>query len=395
VGISGNVAIIGVGCTKFGELFDSDINKMIFDAVEEALGDANIDREEIEAGWYGNCFPTSTGVGMSGSSMGDPVALEGIPITRVENQCCTGMDAFRNACLGIASGEYKIAIAVGAEKMRDVKPQESLNSTMVDSFHPYNMKGFSSPGLFAMYATRLFEDIGLTKEDLAQIAVKNHGNATMNPKAHLKNKVTLSQVINAPMVSSPLGTIDCCPITDGAAAVIVTSKELAERMGKDYVLVQGIGMTNSFWIDHYAREGRTFNEIEVTKSAAQSAYAQAGIENPLEEIDIAEVHDCFTITEVLNMCDLGFCTLDDVKSRIWDGTFEKSGKLPVNVSGGLNCCGHPIGATGIRMIYFLTNQLLNRSGEMQVIGVEKGLAHNLGGPGSLCTVTILEKGRVI
>jgi len=385
------VAVVGVGCTKFGERFDSSWEDLAVEATFEALDDASMDLGQVEAAWLGTTFPgTSFGGGESGVSLADPIGFGPRPVTRVENQCASGMDAFRNAVLAVQSGEYEVTIAVGAEKLRDVSPRGSLVAGAVKAFHPVRGKGVTAPGMFALLATRQMHEFGFGREALAEVAYKNHRNGAKNPKAHFRAEITREQALNAPMMSSPLGLLDCCPTTDGAAAVIVTTQEYAEKHYDRYAVVRSSVLATNFWVDGPYLQDVDFIGFRATQDSAAKAYAEADITDPVKQIDVVETHDCFTITEIVNIGDLGLASRQDIPKLMAEGWFDIDGEMPVNTSGGLQSCGHPIGATGCRMIYQLCNQLWDRAGEMQVDGAKVGMAHNLGGPGALSALTILE-----
>jgi len=390
--ISNEIAIIGVGTTKFGDNFNHSYYDMIVDATYEAYGDAGVGAEEIEAAWLGTCFAYEYTIeGHAGASLADPLCLYPIPVTRVSNYCATGIDAFRNACFAVAAGDYRMALVVGVEKMRDVPPRGSLVSMHVEKGHPVLAKGRTPPGMFALAANRYAAQYGGdVKEAMAEVAVKNHFNGSLNPKAHFKGVVTKETVMNAPLVAKPLGLFDCCPTTDGAAAVIITDVKTAKALGRDYVVVKGIGLsvTTGYWSSQFDQEW-DFTGFKCTQEAAAMAYKQAGIKDPSKEIDVAEIHDCFTITEIINYEDLGFCKRGEGRKFIIEGDSGLKGKLPVNPSGGLKSCGHPIGATGVRMIAEITDQLRERCGERQINNARIGLAHNLGGPMAVAAVAIL------
>lgn len=375
--IRDKVAVIGVGCCKFGENYHQSSEDMVVEAAFEAYADAGIDPGQIEAAWVG-----TIGSGTSGNALSDPLKLFNIPITRVENYCASGMDAFRNAALAVASGMYDIVLALGFEKLRD-SGQRGLGTF---GNHPVIGHGTTAPSLFAMAANRYFKTYGIDKHTLAKVALKNHHNGTMSPKAHFQMEVTEEQVLRAPLICSPLGLFDCCPTTDGAAAAIVCRKELAHSFRPDPIWVKGIGLAVTSG-EPYMKPGFDYTGFPATAHAAQSAYAQAGV-TP-KDIDLAEVHDCFTITEILNYEDLGFCKRGEGGHFVAEGRANIGGELPVNPSGGLKSFGHPIGATGIRMIYEVCQHLWNKAGARQVKGAALGLAHNLGGPGSVGCVSIL------
>ncbi len=373
------VAVIGAGCCKFGENYHQSTEDMIVEAALEAYADAGVDPSRIQAAWVGTMAS-----GASGVALADPLKLFNIPITRVENYCASGMDAFRNACMAVAAGMYDVVLALGFEKLRD-SGQRGLGAAASHP-HPVIGHGTTAPSLFAMAATRYFRTHGIGKEALAQVAIKNHHNGTMSPKAHFQMEVTAEQVLRAPLICSPLGLFDCCPTTDGAAAVIVCRKELAKEFRPDPLAVRGIGLAVTSG-EPYMKPGFAYTGFPATTLAAQSAYEQAGV--TAKDIDLAEVHDCFTITEILNYEDLGFCGRGEGAKFVSEGRAAIGGELPVNPSGGLKSFGHPIGATGIRMIYEVGQHLWNKAGGRQVKDAEVGLAHNLGGPGAVACVTIL------
>jgi acetyl-CoA C-acetyltransferase len=302
------------------------------------------------------------------------------------------MEAIRNAAFSIASGEYKMVLAVGVEKMREVTSRGSLVARHILETHPVIAKGRTAPGVFAPIATRYFYEYGYSKETLAKVAVKNHYNGSLNPKAHFQTPVTEETVLKAPLVVDPLGLFDCCPTTDGAAAAILTTPEIAKDLKKDYILIKGIGLavTDGYFSMPF-QEDNDFLGFRSTREAAAMAYRQAGVKDPRKEIDVAEVHDCFTITELVNYEDLGFCGRGEGGKLIVEGVTTLNGELPVNTSGGLKSCGHPVGATGVRMVADIINQMRGRSGKRQVKRADIGLAHTLGGPGAIACVFILGK----
>ena len=380
--IKDKTAIIGVGCTAFGEHWEKDHEDLIVEAAYEAMDDAGITPEDIEATWVGNLYDFT---GLSGAVASEPLKLFGRPTTRVENFCASGMDAFRNACFAVASGAYDVVMACGVEKLMDV----GGTGLPVDMGHPV-LRGSSAPGMFALTATRSFHEFGWSKEDLAHVAVKNHANGALHPKAHFRREITLEKAMNAPMIAWPLGRFDCCAMSDGAAAVIITRPDIAKssKHKHDYALTKANAMVNDAMLPMY-RRSFDFLGFEATRTAARTAYAEAGIKNPLEEIDLAEVHDCFSITEILNIQDLGFCEQGKGAAFVREGQANVDGKLAVNPSGGLKCFGHPIGATGCRMLTEVTKQIQGRAEGAQVKNARLGVAQNLGGTGSVCALTIL------
>jgi acetyl-CoA C-acetyltransferase len=377
--------VAGVGATAFGEHWDRSAGDLLGEAVDAALEDAGVALEEIEAAWVGNQYPTT---GVSGAQISDAIRLYHKPVTRVENFCASGMDAFRQACYAVAAGIHEVVLACGVEKLTDSGASGLPNAGRDDPL----IGVISAPGTFGMVATRAFTQWGWTKADLAEIAVKNHANGVHHPKAHFRRAVTADEVLKAPMVAAPLGRLDCAAVSDGAAAVVVTTPERALRLrhGHQRVIVAAV-QVSGFTVTPHLHPDADFLGFPATRHAAQAAYAEAGITNPAEELDVAEVHDCFTITELINYQDLGFTPTGSAVEFLHSGATKPGGSLVVNPSGGLKSFGHPIGATGCRMLYEITRQLQGRADGVQVEGARRGLAHNLGGPGAVAAVSILER----
>ena len=383
-GIRDRVAIVGMGCTKFGERWDASAADLMVEAAYEAFADAGIEPDEIQAAWLGTVSSFRTG-----QPLAEALKLDYIPITRVENACATATDALRNACYAVAAGIYDMVLAVGVEKLKDsgfsgLAIPEAPGADVAPPTPP--------PAQFAMAATRYFHQYDIPYEEgkrtLAQIASKNHHNGTLNPKAHFQREVDPDQVVNAPMIAWPLGLFDCCGVSDGAAAAIITTPEIAAGLRKDYVLVKALGLAvGAFGV---LRSDWDFTHFPETVRASQAAYQEAGITDPLAEVDLAMVHDCFTITELIIYEDLGFSPRGRAREDVESGKFTLEGDLPVNTDGGLKCFGHPVGASGIRMIYEVYKQLQGKAERRQLKDPRLGLTHNLGGrPGSFtCSVAI-------
>ncbi len=384
--VKDRAAVAGVGCTRFGERWEADAEHLLVEAVDEALADAGLGPEDVQAAWVGCAYPFS---GMGGSALADPLKLYGIPVTRVENFCATGMDAFRNTCLAVAAGAYDVVLVAGVEKILD---QSARGLPSIPGVFPSFLADFSAPGLFGLLAVRLMHVYGWTREDYAEVAVKNHANGAHHPKAHFQKAITLEEALAAPMISWPLGRFDCCAISDGAAAAVVCRPEVARtlRHRDDHVVVKAaamaVGSGMPFYECDFGWTGWRCNE-----QAARAAYEEAGITDPKAQIDVAEVHDCFTPNELVTYEALGFCEPGKGPQWLRDGGPYPGGELPVNPSGGLKCFGHPIGATGLRMIYEITRQLQGRADGVQVPDAAVGLANNLGGAGAVATVTILAR----
>jgi acetyl-CoA C-acetyltransferase len=368
--IRDKVAIIGMGCTKFGELWDKSHLDLVVDACYEAFQDAGIEPKEIQMGWYG-----SRETGFTGTQLASALKLEYIPVSRVENFCAGGTDTFANACYAVAAGVCDFALAVGVEKTKD--HFGGFNMFILDPFDRTGVEWELPPASqFAQLGVRYFHHYGLSYDEgkriLAKIAVKNHHNGAMNPRAHFQREITLERAVNAPMIAYPLGLFDACGVSDGCAAAVITS------LKKDYVLVKGLGLASGAG-QAILQPEYDFLHFPEAVAAAQAAYRQAGIAHPREELDIVEVHDCFTITELITYEDLGLSPRGKGPEDVEAGTFTLEGKIPVNTDGGLKCFGHPISASGLRMIYEVYKQLQGKAGKRQVRNAKTGLTHNVGG----------------
>jgi acetyl-CoA C-acetyltransferase len=388
--IKDRVAIVGMGCVKFGENWGQSLEDMVIDAAYEAYEDAGIDPKDIQAAWWGSVF-----AGETGQILAAPLKLSYIPVTHVENACATGSEAIRGACYAIASGIYDVVLAVGAEKLKDTG-YSGLPQTRPIATWSYRLTTQTPAAVFAMMANGYFAKYGLTYQEgkklLGQIAVKNHYNGSLNPKAHFQREITLEQAINAPIIAYPLGLYDCCGVSDGAAAAIITRADLAKKFRPDPIYIKSVQICQGpreGWLS----QAYDFAHVEETYRGGVAAYAEAGIKNPRQEISIAEVHDCFSITELTIMEDLQFCKRGKVSEDIEAGTFTLQGSLPVNADGGLKCFGHPIGATGLRMLYEVYKQLQGKAGKRQVKNPRLGLTHNQGGEPGAATVSVLIAGN--
>lgn len=392
-GIKDKVAIIGMGCTRFGERWDEAADGLMVEAFAEALADAGISRDWIEAAWVGNALD-DINVGNSALPAAHALRLDRVPVTRVENMCATGTEALRGAAYAVASGAADIALAIGVEKLKDTGygglPLRT-KGVQNDLWMPYG----SAPGTFAQlagaYGARHGIDLGDLKRAMAHVSWKSHQNGTKSPKAHLRRAIDMDKIISAPMIAEPLGLFDCCGVSDGAAAVIVTTPEIARELGFDNpVTIKAIQLaaSNGGELQYSAWDGAS---VPNTQAAAQRAYAEAGITDPRAEIDMTEVHDCFSITELVTMEDLGLSDPGRAPADILDGRYDADGAIPCQLDGGLKCFGHPVGATGLRMAYEVYNQLLGRAGDRQRADVKLGLTHNLGGApfNSVAAVSIL------
>jgi acetyl-CoA C-acetyltransferase len=377
--IRDKVAVVGVGCCTFGENWDQSPSDMIVDAAYEAYADAGIDepQRQIEAVFTGSLYTTK-----GPHECSDALKLFDRPVTMVSNYCATGTDAFRCGVMSIAAGLYDTVLVVGYDKPKD--RGVSGPSVMLDGVRDLPR---TPAGWFSLCAATYFERYGAGREELARIAVKNHHNGTLAPKSFLKREITVEEALNGRMISWPFGLYDCAAQTDGAAAAVVTRADLAAKWRDDPVFVRGVTIKSG--PNPQKDPGNDFLSWKPTAWAAEEVYAMAGISDPRSQIDVAQVHDCFTLTELLSYEDLGFCEKGSAKEHIHSGTFALDGELPVNTDGGLKTFGHPTGATGVRMIYENVLQLQGRAGPRQVAGARTALSHNIGGHPTACGIAIL------
>ena len=381
-GIKDKVAILGMGCSRFGERWDAGTPELLAEAFEEALADAGIERRQINAAWYGSGMD-AINVGNSSIPAAMALRLEGIPVSRVENMCATATEALRGAAYAVASGAVDIALAIGAEKLKDTGYgglPTPFKGTLNDMWMPLG----SAPAGFAQLAAGYRAKHGISKEDLkraiAHVSWKSHQNGTISPKAHLQKAITMEQILNAPMIAEPLGLFDCCGVSDGSAAAIVTTPEIARALGKkDMVPIKALQLATSSGVES-GTDSWDGSHVRTTRIAAKKAYEEAGITNPREQLSLMEVHDCFSITELVTMEDLFVSGEGRATHDVMDGFFDREGGgVPCQVDGGLKCFGHPIGASGLRMAYEVYTQLLGRAGKRQLNSPSIGLTHNLGG----------------
>jgi len=384
------VSIIGAGCTKFGERWDVSLRDMIAEAGVMAIDDSSIIGEQIDAMYVGNMsggrFVEQEHIGALIADCAGLSPLH-IPSTRVEAACASGGLALRQAVLAVASGYHDIVIAAGVEKMTDVSSGTAADALAAAADREWEcFFGATFPALYAMMARLHMRKYGTTHDDMALVAVKNHQHGSLNPKAQYHMEISVEDVDKSPMVADPLHVLDCSPISDGAAAIILAPTEIAKRFTDTPVRIIGSGQASDTLALHNRRDLTT---LDATVHAAHSAFAQAKI--CPQDIDIAEVHDCFTIAEILALEDLGFVEKGKGGQATRDGVTALGGKLPVNTSGGLKACGHPVGATGIKQAYEIVLQLRGEAGKRQVEEVEYGLAHNVGGSGGTAIVHIMSR----
>jgi len=384
------VAIVGIGGTKFGSHTDRSIRDLGVEACLKAIRDANVKPKDIEIAYAGNFAQWEWGQGLFiGQVVLRELGLTKIPITRVENGCATGSCAFREAWYKVASGACDIALAFGVEQMKVVDSSKMLSIfTGLQYAEREGDMGFTAPGLFALLARRHMEEFGTTREQLAMVTVKNRKFGALNPDSQLPNAVTLEEVLNARMICDPLTLPQCCPRGDGAAAAVLMTKELAKRYTSTPVYVAASVQVSGTYPDE---ESFTFFDTDVR--AAKAAYEMAGL-GP-EDIDLAEVHDCFSSAEIVHYEDLGFCEKGEGGRFIEEGLSDRGGKIPVNTSGGLLSKGHVIGATGMSQIIEMVRQLRGQAGKRQVQGAKVGLQHNAGGffhtDTACCVIHILKR----
>jgi acetyl-CoA C-acetyltransferase len=379
-----DVNIIGTAHTKFGR-DPRTIGDLMCDVYTHAINAAdNVDGKSIDAIYISN-FSSSFAKQCHLSAVLGSYVNGGGEITRVESACASGGVAIKEAYLAIRSGLYTTVLVVGVEKMRDVFVEESTSIIARAASKKEMYYGATFPSLYALMARRHFHEFGTNEEDLAQIAVKNHRNAFYNPNAQFQKLVTVDDVLQSKMIASPLKLLDCAPITDGAAAVLLSNNN-HHNFCDEPIQITAIGH-HTDGIDLFKRQRLT--SMPSVVMAAKKAYLKSGLLP--KDIDVAEVHDCFTIAELILLEDLGFCVRGDGKELIERGATEIDGTIPVNPSGGLKAKGHPIGATGVGQIVEITNQLLGQSGKRQVTGAENGLCCNVGGTGGSAVVTVLSR----
>jgi acetyl-CoA C-acetyltransferase len=383
-GIRDRVAIVGMGCTNFGEHWDKSVDDLLIDAAGDAIASAGIKLDDIDAFWLG-----TMGSGISGLTLSRPLKIDYKPVTRLENMCATGSEAFRNACYAVASGAIDLAMAIGVEKLKDggfsglAMTSPPSDGTAVQ---------ITAPALFSFlapaYANKYGVDEAEMKDVLTRIAWKNHRNGALNPRAQFKREVSKEVISNSPIVAGQLGIFDCSGVSDGSAAAIICRVEDAHRYTDKPIYVKALSFVAGPAAGPLDNTYDYTTFTEVTRSAAD-AYAQAGISDPRAELAMAEVHDCFTPTELVLMEDLGFAERGFAWKEVLAGTFDLDGELPVNPDGGLKSFGHPIGASGLRMLFECWTQLRQEAGERQIRSVVDGgrklaLTHNLGGQPGEC-----------
>lgn len=390
-GSEAGVAVVGVGCSPFGDRIDSSLTDLFVEAYLEAINnvDKGIDPSEIREAFIASYAFSGEQIGNVSSLMIDHAGIPLIPAGRIENACGSGGYAFRYAVLSILSGLNDVVLVGGVEKMRDISGERARlwlgggGDTQWERWH-----GLTFPGVFALQATRHMHEYGTTREQLAMVSVKNHANAAKNPKAHFQRETTVEKVLESPMVSYPLTLFDCCPTSDGAAVALICRADIAKKYTDTPIYIRGFGAA----ADRLAICDRSdINRFPAAIEASRQAYKMAGLEP--KDIDLVELHDCFTIAEIVLSEDLGFCNKGEGGKFVEEGQSQIGGTVAINTSGGLKAKGHPLGATGVGQIYEITKQLRNETEKRnrQVPGADIGMAHIQGGFGVTASVHILQR----
>lgn len=373
-GIKDKVSVIGMGCTKFGERWMDSREDLILEAVHEALEDAGMELDDIDAFWFGSYYETC------GYTISRVLKTNFKPVTRVENNCCTGMEAFRNAAYGVASGAYDVVMAIGLEKLKD----NGYSGNPDPMYYRENVSPtFGGPGGFSLFIPAYCDKYGVSYNDMrdamSSVSFKNHANGALNPKAMYRKEVPIEKIKASPMVCEPYLTVmDCAGVSDGCACAIMTSTENSGKYRPDPMYIKAVEVAASSGYG-LIMNGYDYTTVQETVHAAERAYKNAGISDPLHQLSLVELHDCFTITEIVLYEDLQFSKRGEGWKDALEGKYTRAGILPVNIDGGLKSFGHPIGASGIRMIYESWLQFHGKAGARQLENPKLGLAHNLGG----------------
>ncbi len=382
-GIRDKVAIIGMGCTNFGEHWDKSADDMLVESSSAALQNAGLKLDDVDAFWLG-----TMGSGLSGLTLSRPLKIQHKPVTHVENFCATGSEAFRNACYAVASGAYDVVMAIGVEKLKDSGYSGLVVASPADDGSALTVTAPASFSFLApAYANKYGVDPAELKDVLTRIAWKNHRNGALNPRAQFKKEVSKETIACSPIIAGQLGIFDCSGVSDGSAAAIIVRAEDAHKYTKNPLYVKALSFVAGP-ADGPIDPSYDYTSFDEVVHSAVDAYKQAGITNPRAELAMAEVHDCFTPTELVLMEDLGFSERGYGWKDVLDGTFDLDGELPVNPDGGLKSFGHPIGASGLRMLFECWTQLRGEAGPRQIASIGQGktkaLTHNLGGAPGAC-----------
>ncbi|HTT35501.1 MAG TPA: thiolase domain-containing protein [Thermoplasmata archaeon] len=383
------VAVIGSGHTRFGVLPEGP-RALLRSAVDRAVGsvDRGVERTALEEGFLGTLGIAGWQLGNVSAVLAEELGRTGLPVSHVENACASAGFALRAGILAIESGRRELVVVAGVEKMTDApSPRRRYWLGVSGDTEWERLAGLTFAGVYGLLASRHMHELGTPPEALAEVAVKNHANARLNPNAHFQKAVSREEVLASPRVAAPLGLLDCCPVTDGAAAVLLASEETARRYTDRPILVAGVGAASDTLA---VQERATLTGLPATRRAAAEAFRDAPIGR--DDIDLVEAHDCFTIAELLALEDLGFAAPGEAAQWTLSGATRIGGRLPVNPDGGLKAKGHPIGATGVSQVHEIVLQLRGEAGPRQVAGARHALAHNVGGSGASATVTLFSAG---
>jgi acetyl-CoA C-acetyltransferase len=383
------VSVIGAGLTRFGEHWSQGFRELITEAAVKSIEDAKIEGKEIQA-IFGGTMASGNFIGQEhiGALIADQLGINPIPSIRVEAACASGSVALRAGYFAVASGMYDVVAVGGVEKMTDVSTEDAATVLGGAGDQEWELfLGATFPALYALMARRHMVEYGTTEEQMALCSVKNHANGALNPYAQFQKEITLEEVMNSGYIASPLKLLDCSPITDGAASIILCASEKARKYTDLPIEIAGTGQAS----DTLALSNRaSLTELPATKEAARQAFHQAKL--TAKDVNVAEVHDCFSIAEILAIEDLGFFKKGTGGKEVEDGSTQLNSKISVNTSGGLKACGHPVGATGIKQVCEVVWQLRGSAGKRQVSGADVGLTHNVGGSGATSCVHIFKRG---
>ena len=378
-GICDRVAIVGMGCTSFGEHWDKGADDMLVESTQEAFKSAGVAKDQVDAYWLG-----TMGSGVSGLMLSEALKIDYKPVTRLENMCATGSEAIRNAAYAVASGAYDLVMAVGVEKLKDSGFSGLVTGSVPDDG---TKPSLTAPAMFSLlapaYAKKYGVDEGTLKDVISRIAWKNHVNGAKNPKAQFKKEVPIEQIKASPKVAGMFGVFDCSGVSDGSAAAVLCRAEDAHKYTDKPIFIKALSFAAGPAEGNFS-QSYDFTTFQEVVASANEAYKQAGITNPREQISMAEVHDCFTATELVLMEDMGFSPRGTAWKDVMAGRFDGDGAQPVNPDGGLKSFGHPIGASGLRMMYEMWLQLRGEAGPRQIKSPKYGLTHNLGGQPGRC-----------
>ncbi len=387
-GIRNQVAVVGMGCTRFAESFDVSREDLVLDAVLEALQDAGLELKDIDAFWFSSYYE------VCGTTLSTILKLDYKPVTRIENNCCSGAEAFRNACYGVASGAYDIVMAIGFDKLKD---NGYSGNPFPNAYRDNTAPAYGGPAGFSLlvpgYCDKYKVSYENIREAMCSVAYKNHANGALNPKALYQKEVPMDKIKNAPMICPPyLSVYDCAGVSDGCACAILMRTDDALKHRKDPMYVRSVDFVAGPGTNEICN-GYDYCSIGETARMVPMAYKNAGIQDPKKDLDVIEIHDCFSITEICLYEDLLLTERGHGWRDVLDGVFSREGKIPVNIDGGLKSFGHPIGASGIRMLYESWLQFHEKAGKRQLKNPKTGLAHNLGGYPWLCVSSITIVGK--